>query len=1144
MKTLLKDRGFQSFLWTQFLGALNDNLYKIIVSLRAVYVASQTGQGGEYLSIALGVFAIPSLLFSGYSGYLADRFSKRSVLVSVKVFEIGVMALGVAVFFSTDVRLMLIVLFLMALHSAIFSPAKYGIVPELTGDKDLTRANGLLEMTTFVAIILGTALGGVMFKTWKHVPWNMGYVMVAIAIAGFVTSLGITRVPPSGAKEKFQWNPFGEVITGTKHMLKDRPLWLTVIGISYFWFLGALVQTDLLVFGSDVLKVDETHIAMMVGCLAVGIGIGSMLAGRLSGDKVEIGLVPLGSALMTVSSAALYMSKGSYALSILSLAVLGIASGLFIVPLNAYLQQRSGTGETGRAIATNNFYNTLGLLLASAALYSLHDKLHLSPATIILLSGALTIAVTVYIVMLAPEFLVRFLLWFATHTIFKIRIVGTENVPRRGPALLVANHMSHVDGMLIGACLQRFVRFMVWKPYYDMKAFHWFFKMTKAIPVGTSGPRDMVRSIQDARAELKAGHVVCIFAEGAISRTGNLLPFKRGLEKIVDGLDVPVVPVHLDRLWGSIFSFEGGRFFWKWPKRIPYPVTVSFGSPMAAEEANAHSVRQAIAELGSEAVAHRKSKRDLLHLRFVKTARKNWSRLAVADSTGRELSYGKALTGAVLMAQWARGVKGGGATSGDAARLGARATEDAEFSRKAEMIGILLPSSVGGCLANLGITMAGKVPVNLNFTAGASAMRSAVEQCGITTILTSRVFLAKAKIEPMEGMVFVEDVLKSGNKVRAFLTARFAPKFMLRAGKTPGSLATVIFSSGSTGNPKGVMLSHYNILSNIEAVRQVFWLGEQDRIVGVLPFFHSFGFTVTIWLPLVSGCGAVYHPNPTDAKAIGELVAKYKGTFLLSTPTFCSGYSRKCTKEQFSTLRFVLVGAEKLRESIAKQFEEAFGVELLEGYGCTEMSPVIAVNVPNFEAGRDTQVGNKFGTVGHPLPGVAVRVVDPETLEAKGANQEGLLMVKGANRMLGYVGGAPNTDDWYRTGDIAVLDDEGFLRITDRLSRFSKIGGEMVPHLKIEDAIHKACGEDPCVVVGIPDEKKGERLVALFVGPMAPEEVWRRLAETDLPKLWVPKRENIYRVDSLPTLGTGKLDLRGVRARAEELVESRSVVTE
>ena len=244
----------------------------------------------------------------------------------------------------------------------------------------------------------------------------------------------------------------------------------------------------------------------------------------------------------------------------------------------------------------------------------------------------------------------------------------------------------------------------------------------------------------------------------------------------------------------------------------------------------------------------------------------------------------------------------------------------------------------------------------------------------------------------------------------------------------------------------------------------------------------------------------------------------------------------KVTREQFASLRFVLVGAEKLRQSIAKQFEEAFGVELLEGYGCTEMSPVVAVNVPNFEAGRDTQVGNKSGTVGHPLPGVAARIVDPETLEVCPANQEGLLMVKGANRMMGYLGKPALEDDWYATGDIAVLDDEGFLRITDRLSRFSKIGGEMVPHLKIEDAIHASCGDEACVVVGVPDLKKGERLVVLYTGAWGGEEVWRRVASSELPRLWVPKRENFILCESLPTLGTGKLDLRGVRVRAEELV--------
>jgi len=377
--------------------------------------------------------------------------------------------------------------------------------------------------------------------------------------------------------------------------------------------------------------------------------------------------------------------------------------------------------------------------------------------------------------------------------------------------------------------------------------------------------------------------------------------------------------------------------------------------------------------------------------------------------------------------------------------------------------------------------------------------------------------------------------------VRALLAARLAPAAWIARGKrTPDSLATIIFSSGSTGVPKGVMLSHYNLIANIEAIAQLYWINAEDRVAGVLPFFHSFGFTVTIWFPLISGCGVVYHPNPTDARAIGELVSKYHATLLLSTPTFCSTYTRKCTKEEFASLRNVLVGAEKLRQPVADAFREKFGLELYEGYGCTEMSPVVAVNAPNFDDGRQQQTGNKPGTVGHPVPGVAAKVVDPATFEPLGGNQEGLLLVKGSNRMLGYLNQPERTaevfrEGWYITGDIAVIDDEGFIRITDRLSRFSKIGGEMVPHVKIEDAVTTLLGDAPCAVTALPDEQRGERLVVLYAADVPPAEVWTRLSETDLPRLWLPKRDSFYRVESLPTLGTGKRDLRAVKAMAERL---------
>jgi acyl-[acyl-carrier-protein]-phospholipid O-acyltransferase/long-chain-fatty-acid--[acyl-carrier-protein] ligase len=722
--------------------------------------------------------------------------------------------------------------------------------------------------------------------------------------------------------------------------------------------------------------------------------------------------------------------------------------------------------------------------------------------------------------------LVRFGVRCLIAALYRVRVLGAEHVPAKGGALLVSNHVSLLDGFLVGwAARRRHVRFMIWRPYYDHWAFRGVLRALRTIPVDLGGPHAMKAAIQAGRRELEAGHIVCIFAEGSITRTGNLLPFKRGMEKIMQGLDVPVIPVQLDRVWGSMFSFAGGKFFGKRPGRWPYPVTVSLGAPLA-KPVSAWAAREAVQELGSEAAQLTKEKGATLPARFIRTARRNWSQFAMADSTGRELTYGRALTAALLLSGEIRRRKGPN-----------------------EMIGLLLPATVGGALANLGVSLAGKVPVNLNFTGGAEAMAYSAAQCKIRTIITSKVFLAKAKLDTPEGAVYLEDIMASigkGAKLWALIRARLAPIYSLTPKADPDSLATVIFSSGSTGVPKGIMLSHFNLTTNVDAVLQLFSLDQRDRIIGVLPLFHSFGFMATIWLPLFTGGGVVYHPNPVDAKIIGELIHKYKGTFLLSTPTFCGTYMRKCTREQFASLRFVVVGAEKLRQPLRKEFEETFGIELMEGYGMTEMSPVIAVNTPTYREGKEVQIGTKHGTVGLPIPGVSVKVVDPETVDAGidaplPPGQEGMLLVKGPNRMLGYLNEPERTaqvihDGWYVTGDIAKVDEDGFLAITDRLSRFSKVGGEMVPHLLVEDLISKACGDAACAVTGLPDDRKGERLAVLYTDPtITPEELWRRLSETDLPKLWLPKLENIHKVEELPMLGTGKLDLRGVRARALEL---------
>ncbi|NQW05343.1 MAG: MFS transporter [Acidobacteria bacterium] len=1116
----LRHAGLQPFLWTQFLGAFNDNIFKIVVSFLAMEAMGPV----DGVATVGAIFILPFLLFSGYAGHLADACSKRQVLVWTKMLEVAAMLLAVPALITGRMELLLTVVFLMALQSTFFSPAKYGIVPEMLPEGELSRANGLLEMSTFVAIVIGTSIGGLIFTALRDRPTIIGGVLVGIAALGTVISLRIPHTVATKSTARMRWSPWGEVMTGLRQLYPDRTLWMTAVGASFFWFLGAVLQLALLPYADATLGVSAAAATQLYTAMAIGIGVGSMVAGRLSGSHIELGLVPLGSFGLGIFGLALAAAAPSYWWSAVALLALGLSGGFFAVPLNALLQQRPAEYEKGRVLATVNVMQTVGILLASAGIWFLGTYLGLSMSAVFAVVGVITLLGSFYALATLPAFFIRFTLWLLTHTLYRITVVGKPYVPNDGPALLICNHVSMVDGLLVGASVQRFVRFMIHGPYYRFPLFHFVLKRMHAIPV-TAGDKERVAvSIERARAELRAGHVVCIFAEGAVSRTGNLLPFRRGFERILDGLDVPVIPVYLDRIWGSVFSFKKERFFWKMPERFPYPVTVAFGAPLPVT-VTAPQAHAAISELGTDAMRHRRADRDQLHTAFLSTARRHWRRLAMADSTGQRLTYGRALVGALVLA-----------------RLIRTRTEGQE------MVGLLLPASVGGALANIATLFAGRIPVNLNFTAGSEAMTAARQQCDIRTVITSRLFLAKAGLDATSEMVFLEDLrseITGVQKVTALLRARFLPQTWLRrmVGRSDwraSSTAAVIFSSGSTGQPKGVVLTHANLLANVDSLAQIFPMDHHDCFIGVLPFFHSFGLTGTLWFPLLNGCSVAYHPNPMDAKTIGELAETYRGTMLISTPTFCQSYLRRCTKQQFSHLRYAIVGAEKLRPVLADAFHETFGIRLLEGYGCTEMAPVVAVNRPNVAQEGRTQIGTKEGSVGHPIPGVAAKIVDQHTGEGPLFGVEGLLLVKGPNQMVGYLDQPERTAEvirngWYNTGDIARIDDDGFIFITDRLSRFSKIGGEMVPHIKIEDTINDILGELASAVTAVPCDVRGEKLIVFYTQPaITPLALWDRLHKSTLPRLWLPKREHIIHIDALPTLGSGKIDLKTLRQMAKQ----------
>src|ERR1700736_1267530 len=711
---------------------------------------------------------------------------------------------------------------------------------------------------------------------------------------------------------------------------------------------------------------------------------------------------------------------------------------------------------------------------------------------------------------------------------YRVRALGLEHLPDGG-CLLLPNHITWVDAVVLQLACPRPIRYIIDQEFYRKPALHPCLKALGCIPIDIRHSRSAIRA---AAEKLAAGEIVCLFPEGQLTRSGTLLRLRRGYELIAQHANAPVVPVWLDRLWGSIFSFQGGKFFAKWPKEIPYRISVAFGKPLEPAAADIATVREELLKLGEFCYSRRPASDRHLAAACVRGLKRGRFSTAVIDGVDHsEVSRAKLLGAGIALSRLLR----------------------KEFPDP--RIAIVLPSSKGSMVGNLAVTLAGKVPVDLNFTMGRAANEFCIRRAELGVAITATALMEHVKDFPWPERVLKLDELMPRLKpqIRFWWTmsilapARLLLQMLGVPKKGGHDEASLLFTSGSTGEPKGVVLSHRNIVGNVSQFRELLDAKTDDAILASLPFFHSFGSTVTLWYPLIEAVRIVTYPSPLEVAKNAELIEQHKLTLLLATPTFLRGYLRKAEPHQLRSLRLVITGAEKLPLDLAKSFEDRFGQKVFEGYGLTETSPVVSTNLPEPEPvrpGEHVQPSNRPGSTGKMAPGIAAEIREPETDRKLSLHETGMLWLRGVNIFEGYLHDQERTkevlrDGWLKTGGIGRFDEDGFLYIEGRLSRFSKIGGEMVPHESVEQKIIDLLGlsgkdERTLAIVGVQDEAKGEALVLLSAVDVDLAALRKKLQDSGVPNLWIPKK--VQRVESIPVLASGKLDLSRCAALAGNLL--------
>ncbi|MEQ8230911.1 MAG: acyl-[ACP]--phospholipid O-acyltransferase, partial [Gammaproteobacteria bacterium] len=1091
----------------------------------------------------------PFVLLLSPAGFLVDRLARTGVLRACAWLGLAV-ALGLAWCYANGAaEAALALTVLLAVQNAVLSPAKYAIIREMVSLEQLARANGLVQAAT--ALGFGIALAGGL--AWRLDTGAAGGSAAALAAAtpvawlvvasALVTLVCTYLLPASEApatRVRFAWRRYFSAAMLRENFALTRrqeSVWLSVIGLGIFWSL-LVVTLSLLPAYAEAPAVlgNPAQLPLLLGACAAGLALGALLAGRVSRDHIETGIVPVGAFGVALALGVLPWLEGllSQALCLFALGALG---ALFVVPLTALLQYHGAEHERGRIVATANAAK--GLMIAAALGVSLLlARLGLGSDGILVLLALLALGGALYTCLKLPQGLVRILVTVVVAQRYRTGIIGFERLPATGGVLLIGNHISWIDWALVQMACPRPIRFVMFRGIYERwRAFKRVLDFFGVIPISTSGSRDALARVSEL---LRAGEVVCMFPEGAISRSGHLGEFKRGFETAVAGTGAVIVPFYLRGLWGSVFSRANIQVRTLRERFMRRDILIAFGQPLP-DDTPADPVKRRVFDLSIESWQHYSDTLDTVPDAWLATAKRKGRHMVIADTMIGPLSGYRFMTGVFLFA-----------------RLLERLVPE-------QNVGLMLPTTNAGAIANMAALVRGRTVVNLNYTASVEATQAAIARAGIRHVLTSERFLDRLRgrgIDPdalLAGteVLRMEDLgatLGKGARLGMLAQTILLPAFVLRRLYCkPVALdapAAIMFSSGSEGQPKGVVLSHRNFMANLKQIYDVLNTEDSDVVMATLPQFHAFGLTVTTFMPLTEGVPVVCHPDPTDAVNVAKAIATYHATLLFGTSTFLRLYAKnpRVHPLMLSSIRIVVAGAEKLSDDVRDAFKLKFTRDIYEGYGATETTPVASTNIPDR---IDTtywtvQIGNKPGTVGMPLPGTSFRIVDPDTLEELPTGSDGLILIGGAQVMLGYLDDLERTAQviceldgarWYKTGDKGHLDADGFLTIVDRYSRFAKLGGEMISLTAVEDQVRRVLGEIDCelVAVNLPDGRKGEQIVLLVAGEgVEPEALRRVLVERGMHPLMLPA--SVHRVTEVPKLGSGKTDFAASRRLAVEVV--------